>query len=275
MHKHMNLMLAATVAAFCLTPARAQMRDNQEKTLNCDHNNHEGRLVTHCEISEQAMSPSGGVIDIDPGGNGGITVKGWSKAQVLVRSRIDTAAGSDAEARALAGQIRLSSGAAHIHAEGPSAGPEADHDRHWSVSYEIFVPWQSDIRAATHNGGIHIQDVRGTLHFQTKNGGVTLARLAGDVQGRTTNGGLKVELIGDKWDGQGMNVETVNGGVRVAMPSNYSAHVETATTNGGISTDFPVSVQGKISNSLSFNVGGGGATIRVVTTNGGVKIQRS
>lgn len=271
MRTNPRVSLAVLAAVFCLAPAWSQMRDNREKTLDCNDHNRDGRLVSHCEMNERTLPPSGGVMDIDPGGNGGITVKGWSQSQVLIRSRIDTAAPSDAEARAIVGQIQLASGSGHVHAQGPAG----DNDHHWSVSYEIFLPWQSDIHATTRNGGIHIQDVRGNIHFETQNGGVTLARLAGDVQGRTTNGGLKVELAGDRWDGQGMNVTTVNGGVRVAVPSNYSAHLETETTNGGISTDFPVSIQGRISNSLSFNVGAGGATIRVVTTNGGVKIDKS
>ena len=38
--------------------------------------------------------------------------------------------------------------------------------------------------------------------------------------------------------------------------------------------DFPLMVQGRISKELSFNVGSGGPTIHVTTTNGGVNIKK-
>jgi len=71
-----------------------------------------------------------------------------------------------------------------------------------------------------------------------------------------------------------MNVATTNGGVKLEVPSNYSAHFETATVNGGLKVDFPTA-QGRPTKEMSFDVGQGGATIKVSTTNGGVTIRRS
>ena len=244
----------------------------QNPTLSCEHGGfHNDRLITHCEMKEQTFGAPRGAVRIDPGVNGGITVKGWDRGQVWVRARIEAAAETDSEARALASQIRFASGGGEIRAE----GPEMERRRNWSVSYEIFVPRQSDVNAKAHNGGIKISDVRGTIEFDALNGGVTLQRLGGDVHGHTTNGGLTIELAGDRWDGRGMDVATTNGGVKMAVPPNYSAHLETATVNGGVQVDFPVTVQGRMSKEFSFDVGSGGATIKAVTTNGGVKINRS
>ena len=217
------------------------------------------------------MPASSGAIEINPGMNGGVTVKGWNRSDMLVRAKIETAATSDGEARGMVGQVRFASGSGHLVAEGPSS----DEDHYWSVSYEIFVPHQTDFKATSHNGGIHVQDVKGTISFNTTNGGVHLARLAGNVKGTTTNGGVHIELIGDRWDGNGLDVETTNGGVHMNVPSSYSAHVETSTVNGGMHVEFPVTVQGQITKELSFNIGSGGPTIHVTTTNGGVHIQKS
>jgi DUF4097 and DUF4098 domain-containing protein YvlB len=100
-------------------------------------------------------------------------------------------------------------------------------------------------------------------------------RLAGEVHGHTTNGGLTVQLAGDRWDGSGLDVETTNGGVRLDIPSSYSAHVETSTVNGGVTVDFPITVHGRIDKNLSFDIGNGGPTIRATTTNGRVQIRKS
>jgi hypothetical protein len=60
----------------------------------------------------------------------------------------------------------------------------------------------------------------------------------------------------------------------VTLPDGYSAHLETATVNGGMEIDFPVMVQGRIGRRISADLGKGGPTIRVTTTNGGVTIGR-
>jgi len=245
---------------------------NPAPKLSCEHGgfNHD-RLISHCEMREQALGASRGPIEIDPGTNGGVSVKGWDRPDVLVRSQIQTAAETEAQAKAMVSQIRTSSGAGLIKAE----GPEMNRQQSWSVSYEIFVPRQTDVSAKAYNGGIHLSDLRGRIEFSALNGGVTLQRLSGDVRGHTTNGGLKIELAGDRWDGRGMDVQTTNRGVKLEVPANYSAHFETSTVNGGINVDFPVSVSGRIDRQAAFDIGSGGATIRAVTTNGGVKIHKS
>ena len=133
---------------------------------------------------------------------------------------------------------------------------------------------RSNLSLKTNNGGISITDVNGQLQFSALNGGVSLKRIGGSVKGGTTNGGLSVVLSGDRWDGETLDVSTTNGGVSMYIPENYSAHLETGTANGHLSIDFPVTVQGNITKELAVNLGSGGATIRAMTTNGGVKIRR-
>jgi DUF4097 and DUF4098 domain-containing protein YvlB len=102
-----------------------------------------------------------------------------------------------------------------------------------------------------------------------------LWRVGGSVRGGTTNGGLVVELAGDRWDGEALDVKTTNGGIVMSVPENYSAHLETGTVNGGLSVDFPITVQGRLTRELAINLGAGGATVRAMTTNGGVRIKRT
>jgi hypothetical protein len=63
---------------------------------------------------------------------------------------------------------------------------------------------------------------------------LVVSNVGGDIRGETTNGGLNIDLKGDRWDGAGLDVETHNGGVRMTLPENYSAELETGTTNGGV-----------------------------------------
>ena len=81
-----------------------------------------------------------------------------------------------------------------------------------------------------------------------------------------------MELVGDFWDGTGLDVETRNGGVKLEIPEGYSAELETGTVNGRVSIDFPVTVQGQIGRQIRATLGAGGAPVRVRTTNGGVTV---
>ncbi len=259
------------VTLLSLTSFLAVAQEREGKgSLACRDNWYSDRLVGHCEMREQTLTPNGGVISIDGRQNGGVSVKGWDQNQILVRARVQTGAVSGAEAEELAKQVRIETGGARIFA----SGPENRNDAHWDVSYEVFVPRRSDLSLETHNGGITISDVNGRIEFTALNGGVVLKRVGGNVHGGTTNGGLVVELAGDRWDGETLDVKTTNGGIVMSVPENYSAHLETGTVNGSLSIDFPVTVQGRITRELAVNLGSGGATLKAMTTNGGVRIRR-
>ena len=252
--------------------ACAQLRDNRTPELSCNSNNYDGDRQRFCELREQTVAGVGR-LTVDPGKNGGVTVKGWLRNDVSIRSRVEAWAPSADAARALAGLVRVDASAGQIKA----SGPDSQQDSSWSVSYEIFVPQMTDLSMMSFNGGINLSDVRGRIEFEAKNGGVRLTRVAGDVKGQTLNGGIQVELTGRTWEGGQLDARTTNGGVTISMPENYSARIQTETVNGAIDSDFPVSatVQGRVRpRNLDFNVGSGGPLIHVTTTNGGVKLRR-
>jgi hypothetical protein len=268
-----GILLSATLCLAC-GPVVAQRGEREDRVkvargLSCN-DNWGGDRASHCVIKEQMIAATGGTITVDGKTNGGVTVKGWDRNEIFVRAKIQTQADTDAEAQALAGQIRIETGGANIYAE----GPETRNRQGWSVSFEVSVPSNSNLSLRAHNGGIGISDVRGRIVFNTTNGGVTLSRLAGEVKGETTNGGLTIDMTGAGWEGEGMDVRTTNGGVTLSIPENYSARLETATVNGGVRFDYPITVQGEIKRELSIDLGRGGQTIRAVTTNGGVQIRR-
>lgn len=264
-----SVLVATLLAVACL----AALAQEKRGTLACRDNNswYGDRLVSTCEIREQTLAPNGGTIAIDGRQNGGVSVKGWDQGQILIRAQVQAAAPNAGEAEQLSRQIRIDTSGNKIHA----TGPENQKNYHWSVSYEVFVPRRSDLSIETHNGGISISEVNGRISFTALNGGVVLKKVGGSVHGSTTNGGLVVELAGDRWDGETLDVRTTNGGVQMSIPENYSAQLQTGTVNGNISVDFPVTVQGNITKSLSLNLGSGGATVKAMTTNGGVRVKRT
>jgi hypothetical protein len=223
-----------------------------------------------CEVRESTMPA--GALNVDAGQNGGIVVEAWDGNTIRVRAVVQANASSDERARQLASQVQVQASGGRVYATGPST----DRREWWSVSYRINVPAKNDLDLHANNGGITIVGVNGTMRFDTTNGGVKLQDIGGRVNGETRNGGLNVTLNGNRWDGDGLDVETSNGGVTLNLPEDYNAELETRTVNGGIRIDFPITVQGELTSRKGINttLGAGGPPVRVRTTNGGVKIGR-
>jgi DUF4097 and DUF4098 domain-containing protein YvlB len=246
-----------------------QMRDNRDKELTCQGWGYGGQ-VHHCDIREQSFASTGRIV-ADASRNGGVTIKGWLRNDVLVRSQVDVWADSDAEANARMSQIHIDTSSGQVSASGPAEVGRGG----WAVSYEIFVPRVSSVEAKARNGGISVSDVEGTMHLETSNGGIHLARVAGDLTGETTNGGIHAELMGNTWYGRQLELSTKNGGIAVSMPDGYSAHVQAETVHGGIVSDFPMTVTGRIRpQNLDTTLGSGGPLIHLSTVNGGVSLKR-
>jgi hypothetical protein len=227
----------------------------------------------HCEVREQRLPA--GPLTVDAGQNGGIRVEGWDGNDILVRAVVQASARDEADAKRLASGVEVRAGGGHVSATGPERSNDGDR-QWWSVSYRISVPRRTDLDLRANNGGVTIAGVAGNIRFNTTNGGVRLADLAGAVTGRTSNGGLRVLLGGSQWEGDGLDVETANGGVTLSIPEPYNAQLETRTVNGGFRFDYPLTITGELSprKGIATAIGAGGPPVRVRTTNGGVRIER-
>jgi DUF4097 and DUF4098 domain-containing protein YvlB len=221
-----------------------------------------------CEVRDLTV-PAGGKLSVDAGANGSIRVAGENRRDVQVRATVHAWASDDAEAQRIASAVNVRSDGV-LRAEGPEQRGRSG----WNVNYEVTTPRDIDLDLETHNGSIAVARVRGDLAFKAQNGSLDLDGVAGNVRGRTTNGGVQAELTGDTWEGTGLDLETTNGAVRLRVPEDYSARLETGTVNGGIDIDFPVTVTGRIGREFSTTLGDGGPLVRAETTNGQVRISR-
>lgn len=265
------VFVTAFVLVFGVIGATAQKDDKSTEFCGNNWNWSDGKRVSTTDLRE--LTTSGGSLNVDGKRNGGISVRGENRSDVLVRACVQAWAASDEEAKGLARTIRVET-AGSIRAEGPTT------DNNWSVSFQILVPRNTNLDLKTKNGGISISDVTGQITFEARNGGIKLKDLGGDVKGSTVNGGIKIELEGNTWRGTGLDVRTTNGGVKIEMPVGYAARFETKTVNGGFKSELP-GLENERKNDdgnrrsgveISRDLNGGGPLVRAVTTNGGVKI---
>lgn len=252
-------------------------QDKTERVIKssdfCSNHNYSSgdNRVSFKETREMTLR-AGSLLNVDGGKNGGIKVSGENRADILVRACVQTQGTTDEAAQAIARNIRIESSPT-VRAENSTG------ETTWAVSYEILVPRSTNLKLTAHNGGIAINGVDGKMDFETQNGGIHLSDSAGDVRGRTANGGVNVELSGNSWKGTGLDMQTTNGGVHLTIPETFAARVETGTVNGGFKSDIAALNVDRNDRQravrLNTDLNGGGAPIRVVTTNGGVKISSS
>ncbi len=260
----------AALFVLSLTPARPALAQVAQTDDEWCRQAYGGDQASYCEVREASVAGLPARVDVDGGQNGGISVEAWDRQEVVVRTRIVGVADTDVEARQMATDVRVTTDGGRIRAE----GPRKSGDRNWWVSWRVSVPREMPLRLNAYNGGISVTGVRSDIDVETHNGGLHMVDLGGHVRAETRNGGVTVSLSGARWDGDLLDVETTNGGVRVTLPDGYAAHLEAGTTNGGIRIDFPITVQGRINRNISTDLNGGGPTIRVMTRNGWVRIER-
>ena len=148
------------------------------------------------------------------------------------------------------------------------------HGDRAKINIDAQVPRGVRLNAHTTNGRVHCLNLDSVVQAATTNGDVEVSTSEW-ASARTTNGGVRVSMGNAKWSGE-LELRTTNGSVDVTLPASAEFQVHAATTNGGIQTDFPVTVQGRFGpKSISGTVGGGGRELNVKTTNGGIELRKS
>jgi hypothetical protein len=160
------------------------------------------------------------------------------------------------------------------HRGGVSSESLGWHERRAKVNFDVQVPRGVRFHAMTTNGNVLCRDLNSVVEAATTNGNVDVSTSEW-ASARTTNGGVRVSIGNAKWNDE-LAVETTNGNVDVTLPGSAEFKLNAGTTNGKIHTDFPVTVLGSFSSKdLSGTVGGGGRELKVMTTNGTIKLTKS
>ena len=263
------LLLLALPLAMSAQPVPASDLSAEDKAW-CEDGDAMRRGVREaCEVRAVSLDARD-EIEVDGGTNGGIRVQGWDRDEILVVTRVRAYSEERSTAYKLLEEVTISTDGT-IEAE----VPRTRGDDWVGSSFRIYVPRDTDLDLESSNGGIRITAVSSTIRFDTSNGGVRLVDLGGDVRGRTGNGALRIELGGQSWDGEGLDVTSGNGTVKLYIPDNYSGRFASGTGNGRLNVDFPITVQGRIDKNVEFTLGEGGPLLRARTGNGSIRIERS
>ena len=160
------------------------------------------------------------------------------------------------------------------HRGGVSSESSVWHQNRAKINFDVQVPQGVRFHALTTNGSVLARSLASVVEAATTNGDVEVSTSEW-ASATTTNGGIRVSMGSAKWNGE-LQVRSTNGSVDVTLPASAEFKLDAATTNGGIHTDFPMTVEGNYNSKvLSGTVGGGGRELRVATTNGIIKLMKS
>ncbi|HEX5727661.1 MAG TPA: DUF4097 family beta strand repeat-containing protein [Longimicrobiaceae bacterium] len=131
------------------------------------------------------------------------------------------------------------------------------------------------VQASSGNGRVQVEEARGEVEASTGNGRVSVVTGTGPVNASSGNGSIDVRMGRIRGD-EDMEFSSGNGSITLTLPPDFSGEIDATTGNGGIDSDFPVQVQGRLSrHRLHGTIGQGGRRIRLSTGNGSIHLRRT
>ena len=150
------------------------------------------------------------------------------------------------------------------------------NNRHNDTRVDFTVRLPKDLRftAKSVNGDVAARDLGKFVKASSVNGAV---RVATDdlAQASSVNGSVEVRMGRADWDGT-LRFATVNGSIKLEVPSSLSADVHFHSVNGRLKTDFPMTMEGEIGRGrVDGRIGNGGRNLELNTVNGSVEVRKA
>ena len=200
-------------------------------------------------------------VDVDTSG-------GWIEIDEIAGSVDARTSGGSIRTGRLGGKSTLKTSGGSINVDGASA----------------------ELLAHTSGGSIEIGDTTGTVEAKTSGGSIRLGRVTGEVVARTSGGNIRVEDAAGSVDAstsggsihaqisrqpQGdSKLSTSGGGVVVTLAPSIAVDLDAHASGGGVSSDVPITVQGRQDDdSLRGKINGGGPKLVLRSSGGGVRVK--
>lgn len=145
-----------------------------------------------------------------------------------------------------------------------------DNDVH--VTFYVKVPAGVEFRGKTVNGDVEAVELASNAFLTTVNGDVSVST-TGYAEAETVNGSIEASL-GAADPAEGLRFRTVNGGIVLDLPDDVNVDVDATWVNGGIRTELPLQLTGRITRRSARGVlGRGGPRLDLSTVNGSIRIR--
>lgn len=207
--------------------------------------------------------------------NGSVTIETWDRNEIRIEG--EKSARTEEELKLIELTIELSESRADIKVKlpkRPGAWPWSSNVR-GGATFKLMVPATAQLeRIRTVNSSVEIKGVRGPVDAGTVNGRIRAHGLGAATRLNTVNGGLEASFAA-LGGGQDVALRTVNGAIRVALPSDAGFELDASVVNGSIACDFPIETKGRVSGKrVNGKVGDARASISAHSVNGGIRLDK-
>ena len=152
-------------------------------------------------------------------------------------------------------------------------GHSHNRDNDVVVDFTVKVPAGVRFAPRTVNGRVIATALRSDVDASSVNGNVKITT-TGLARAKTVNGSIDASMGASSWTGS-LAFSTVNGSIDVTMPPGTGAEVSASSVSGEMTSDFPMTVNGRIgSRKMSGRIGSGGPELKMSTVNGGITIHQ-
>ena len=129
------------------------------------------------------------------------------------------------------------------------------------------------VDVSTSGGSIHLGQVEGDVDAHTSGGSISVEEVLGSVQATTSGGSISATI--SKQPLHDCTFKTSGGSIHVSLAENIKVNVDAKTSGGHVQTDFPITVEGKLSgHSLNGSINGGGALLLLRTSGGNIDLKK-
>ncbi|HEX5214573.1 MAG TPA: DUF4097 family beta strand repeat-containing protein [Vicinamibacterales bacterium] len=140
------------------------------------------------------------------------------------------------------------------------------------VDYVITVPHWAQVTVDATNGDIDIRGVTGFVDVDATNGRIQASGMEHGAKVEATNGAVTLEFA--KVANGDIRCDTTNGAIYVTVPKDAKMRVSASVSNGAIQThDLELTVAEQSRRRLDATANGGGASVRLETTNGLISLK--
>jgi len=141
------------------------------------------------------------------------------------------------------------------------------------VNFEIGVPEGVRFVGTTVNGSIRANDLESDVSAKTVNGSIGIST-SGVAEANTVNGSIDAS-VGAHQLQHPIDLQTVNGRITLRLPEGIDADISGSTSNGSISSDFPITIRGQFGpKRMTGTLGQGGQRINLQSVNGTIRVER-
>lgn len=144
-----------------------------------------------------------------------------------------------------------------------------------SVEFRVLVPKGVLVGVSTVNGGVMVDGATAEVEASSVNGETDVNTSGGPVNAQSVNGRVRATMGSFDADRE-MRFESVNGSVTVEAPADLRGDVEMSTVNGGLHSDYEMTLSGRINpRRIRAHIGApGGPRIILTTVNGSVELRK-